>query len=115
MLLDGDIVRTANGRAEIVFGDGTLLHLDHDTELEMLVAGRACASSSGRVIVRVSAAAAAAVRRSTRRRRPSGSSARGEYGITSSGRLDGSRSPSRAASAEIDDAHRGAGARRRDG
>ncbi|MGH9173848.1 MAG: hypothetical protein ACRD1H_05805, partial [Vicinamibacterales bacterium] len=36
MLLEGDLVRTRNGRAEVVFGDGTLLHLDFDAELEIL-------------------------------------------------------------------------------
>ena len=31
LLNDGDTVRTAYGRAEIVFADGSLLHLDRDT------------------------------------------------------------------------------------
>ena len=36
MLLEGDVVRTRNGRAEIVFGDGTLVHLGEDSEFEVL-------------------------------------------------------------------------------
>jgi len=35
-LLDGDRVRTARGRAEIMLGDGSLLHLDEDTTADML-------------------------------------------------------------------------------
>jgi Family of unknown function (DUF6600)/FecR protein len=53
MLLDGDIVRTRRGRVEIVFGDGSLLHLSDETELEVLgpehlrlVSGRAILRSS---------------------------------------------------------------------
>src|SRR5687768_3032599 len=56
MLLDGDVVRTANGRAEIVFGDGTLLHLDHDTRIELLSPTR-LRLIDGRVSLRVSASA----------------------------------------------------------
>src|SRR5688572_23974274 len=36
ILVDGDVVRTQTGRAEIVFADGTLLHLDSHAELEIL-------------------------------------------------------------------------------
>lgn len=36
MLIAGDVVRTRHGRAEIVFGDGTLLHLAEDSEIELL-------------------------------------------------------------------------------
>ena len=56
MLVDGDLIRTANGRAEIVFPDGTLLHLDYDTELELLAPLRARVTH-GRIMLRVSAAA----------------------------------------------------------
>lgn len=56
MLVDGDVVRTANGRAEIVFADGSVLHLDHDTELEILSLLRS-RLITGRVLLRVSAAA----------------------------------------------------------
>ena len=59
LLVEGDVVRTANGRAEIVFGDGTLLHLDHSAELEVLAPDR-LRLLEGRVIVRVSAAARSA-------------------------------------------------------
>jgi hypothetical protein len=57
MLIEGDLVRTRNGRAEVVFGDGTLLHLSHDTELEILGDDH-LRLTSGRVIVRLSHAAA---------------------------------------------------------
>jgi FecR protein len=57
MLIDGDMVRTRNGRAEIVFGDGTLLHLSHDTDLEVL-AEEHLRLRSGRAIVRISHGAA---------------------------------------------------------
>ena len=84
ILLDGDIVRSANGRAEIVFGDGTLLHLDHNTQIELLSPTR-LRLIDGRVSLRVSASAgryvvdtaAAAVLLDPR----------GEYGITADGRL----------------------------
>ena len=57
MLLDGDIVRTRRGRAEIVFGDGSLLHLSDDTELEIL--GREhLRLVSGRAVLRASHTAA---------------------------------------------------------
>jgi len=80
MLIEGDIVRTRNGRAEIVFGDGTLLHLSHDTELEVLAIDH-LRLTTGRAIVRLSHTAerpyvvdtpASAVRLE----------AEGEYGIT---------------------------------
>jgi hypothetical protein len=86
MLVDGDLVRTANGRGEIVFADGTLLHLDHDTELEILSPVR-MRLSGGRLMLRVSAAAttpyvidtrAAAVRFEPR----------GEYGLSADGRFE---------------------------
>ena len=80
LLVEGDIVRTANGRAEIVFGDGTLLHLDHSGELEVLAPDR-LRLLEGRVIVRVSAAARAAYVLDT----PGGSvrlDGRGEFGVT---------------------------------
>jgi hypothetical protein len=57
MLIAGDIVRTHNGRAEIVFGDGTLLHLAQDAELEVL-ADEHLRLTGGRVIIRLSHAAA---------------------------------------------------------
>ncbi len=57
MLLEGDVVRTRNGRAEIVFGDGSLLHLAQDSELEILATGH-LRLVTGRVIVRVTRAAA---------------------------------------------------------
>ena len=56
LLVDGDSVRTAQGRAEIVFADGTLLHLDRDANLDILAPDRV-RLLAGRVIVRVSAAA----------------------------------------------------------
>jgi hypothetical protein len=57
MLLDGDIVRTRSGRAEVVFGDGTLLHLSEDGELEVLGAEH-FRLVGGRVIIRLSHTAA---------------------------------------------------------
>jgi hypothetical protein len=56
LLFDGDIIRTDNGFAEVVFGDGTLLHLDRDAELELLGSER-MRLLRGRALVRVSAAA----------------------------------------------------------
>ena len=79
MLVDGDLVRTGNGRAEIVFADGTLLHLNHDTELEMLSPLR-LRLRGGRVAMRVSPAATSAYSIDT----PAASvrfDARGEYGV----------------------------------
>jgi hypothetical protein len=88
MLIEGDIVRTRNGRAEIVFGDGTLLHLSHDTELEVL-APEHLRLTNGRAIVRLSYAAARAYVIDT----PASSvrlDAEGEYAITTdrTARLD---------------------------
>jgi hypothetical protein len=80
MLLDGDLVRTRNGRAEIIFGDGTLLHLSHDTELEILGPER-LRLTSGRAMVRMSHAAARPYVIDT----PASSvrlEAQGEYGVT---------------------------------
>jgi hypothetical protein len=80
MLIDGDIVRTRNGRAEIVFGDGTLLHLAHDSELEIL-ADEHLRLISGRAIIRLSHAAARPYVVDT----PASSvrlDSEGEYGIT---------------------------------
>lgn len=57
MLVEGDIVRTRSGRAEIIFGDGTLLHLANDTEVEILDAEH-LRLVSGRTLVRMSHAAA---------------------------------------------------------
>ena len=53
MLIAGDIVRTRDGRAEIVFDDGTLVHLSNDAELELLD-GEHIRLVSGRAIVRIS-------------------------------------------------------------
>ena len=50
LLLDGDIVRTGNGRAEIVFADGTLLHLDHSDGTRNAGARASAPRLSGRVI-----------------------------------------------------------------
>jgi hypothetical protein len=100
MLLEGDLVRTGNGRAEIVFGDGTLLHLDHDGELEVLAPTRV-RLSRGRISVRVSPAAGDSYVIDT----PGGSvslDARGEFGVVADrhGRLDVSVARG---TAEIDD------------
>lgn len=88
LLLEGDIVRTQHGRAEIVFGDGTLLHLDQRSEIELLSPTRV-RLSQGRISVRVSPAARTAYVIDT----PGGSvslEARGEFGVTAdrSGALD---------------------------
>jgi hypothetical protein len=56
MLLDGAIIRTRDGRAEIVFGDGTLLHLASGSELEILD-DQHLRLVAGRAIVRVAPAA----------------------------------------------------------
>src|SRR4051794_21128525 len=52
LLLDGDSVRTAYGRAEIVFADGTLLYLDREANLDILAPGRV-RLLNGRISVRV--------------------------------------------------------------
>jgi hypothetical protein len=101
MLVDGDVVRTLNGRAEIVFADGSVLHLDHDTELELLSPLR-LRLANGRVLLRVSAAAAepfvidtqAATTRLT---------ARGEYDLTADRRYERLELSVARGSAEIDD------------
>ncbi len=56
LLLDGDGIRTRNGRAEVVFADGTLLHVDSDAEIEMLSPDR-IRLLAGRLLLRISAAA----------------------------------------------------------
>ena len=88
MLIEGDVVRTRSGRAEIVFGDGTLLHLSADSEIEILGDER-LRLLTGRVIVRMSHAAARPYVVDT----PASSvrlDAQGEYTITSerAGRLE---------------------------
>ncbi len=80
LLEDGDIVRTRNGRAEIVFGDGTLLHLDHDTELEIARARARAPAERPRVVPRVGRRRSRRMS-STHRPRSSASTPRGEYGI----------------------------------
>jgi hypothetical protein len=101
MLVEGDVVRTANGRAEIVFADGSILHLDHDTELEILSPLR-MRLGTGRVLLRVSAAAdtpyvidtqAASTRLS----------ARGEYDVTADRRNERLEVAVTRGSAEIGD------------
>ena len=80
MLEEGDIVRTPGGRAEIVFGDGTLLHLDYNAEIEFLGPDR-IRLLRGRALFRVSAAAPQHYAVDT----PAASlrlAPRGEYGIT---------------------------------
>jgi hypothetical protein len=57
MLVEGDSVRTHNGRAEVVFRDGTVIHLSNDTTLEVLGDER-LRLTEGRLIVRMSDAAA---------------------------------------------------------
>ncbi len=86
MLVEGDIVRTANGRAEIVFADGTLLHLDAGTELEMLSPLR-LRLSDGRIMLRVSAAATRAYTIDTQAASVQ-LEPRGEYGLATDGRLE---------------------------
>ena len=100
LLIEGDIVRTGNGRAEVVFGDGTLLHVDHSVELEVLSPVR-LRLSEGRLIFRLSAAARTAYFVDT----PGGTvrmESRGEYGISAfrDERLEVSTSRG---TAEIDD------------
>jgi uncharacterized protein DUF6600/FecR-like protein len=100
LLVEGDILRTANGRAEIVFGDGTLLHLDHSAELEMLGPER-MRLVEGRAILRLSAA----VREPYTIDTPGGTvklDSRGEFGISASRSSQLEVSASRG-TAEIDD------------
>jgi hypothetical protein len=56
MLLEGDVVHTRAGRAELVFGDGTLLHIAPESEVEILGDER-LRLQAGRVQVRLSHAA----------------------------------------------------------
>lgn len=56
LLLDGDRLRTRDGRAEVVFADGSLLHIDRDTDVEWLGASR-IRLLEGRMALRLSAAA----------------------------------------------------------
>jgi hypothetical protein len=56
MLNDGDGVRTARGRAELVFGDGSVLHLDENTAVDLL-SDRRLRVLGGRVVLRASPAA----------------------------------------------------------
>jgi len=49
-LLDGDRIRTEGGRAEIILGDGSILHLDRSTTAELL-AGDLIRLLQGRIIV----------------------------------------------------------------
>jgi FecR protein len=102
MLIDGDIVRTRNGRAEIVFADGTILHLSEEAELEILAPERV-RLFTGRALIRVSAAAtrryfvdtpAATVRLDMR----------GEYGITTDRQRSHVEVTVARGAAEIDDA-----------
>lgn len=58
LLVDGDRVRTRDGRAEVVFADGSLLHIDRDTHVEWLGPGH-MRLLDGRVTFRVSASATA--------------------------------------------------------
>ncbi|MGQ0734073.1 MAG: DUF6600 domain-containing protein, partial [Acidobacteriota bacterium] len=55
LLVEGDVVRTLAGRAELVYPDGTVIHLDRTTTFEILGPSRV-RLTSGRAIVRVSAA-----------------------------------------------------------
>ena len=102
LLIDGDSVRTAYGRAEIVFADGTLLHLDRDADLELLAPDR-MRLIGGRAIVRVSPAATRAYSIDT----PAASvslDARGEYTVSAVNRAGNNLEVSVArGSAEIDD------------
>ena len=101
MLLEGDIIRTRSGRAEIVFADGSLLHVDYDAELEILGAEHV-RLIRGRTILRVSLAAdrpyvvdtpAAIVRFDSS----------GEYGISASLRGEDVEVTVARGNAEIDD------------
>jgi hypothetical protein len=60
LLVDGDRVRTRDGRAEIVFGDGSMLHADRETTLEWL-GDRHLRLLAGRAMLRTSPAATAFV------------------------------------------------------
>jgi hypothetical protein len=88
MLVEGDIVRTRQGRAEIVFGDGSLLHLAEETEIELLGDER-LRLRSGRVMLRMSHAAVRPYVIDTPAA-PVRLDAEGEYGVSASatGRLE---------------------------
>ena len=101
MLVEGDILRTRSGRAEIVFADGSLFHLDFDAEIEILGPERV-RLLRGRTLIRVSSAAnrpyvidtpAATVRLDSS----------GEYGIAASLRGDDVEVTVARGHAEIDD------------
>lgn len=57
LLVDGDRLRTRDGRVEVVFGDGSLLHADRDTAVEWLGPSHV-RLTEGRIRVRTSASAA---------------------------------------------------------
>lgn len=102
LLVDGDLVRTRNGRAEIVFGDGSVLHLDHDAEVELLGPER-LRVLTGRVVFRMSSSAARPYVMDT----PGGSvrfDSSGEYGVTTDERRQHLEVTVARGSAEIDDA-----------
>ncbi|MGE3188881.1 MAG: DUF6600 domain-containing protein [Vicinamibacterales bacterium] len=87
LLVGGDRVRTGRGRAEIVYGDGSVLHLDDFTEIELLDPTR-IRVREGRVILHASAAASQGYLLDT----PASSvllDARGEYGLAVDSRRGG--------------------------
>lgn len=55
MLIDGDGIRTSRGRAELVFGDGSVLHIDENAAVDLL-GERRLRVLAGRVVLRASAA-----------------------------------------------------------
>jgi hypothetical protein len=76
-LLAGDRVRTGDGRAEVLFGDGSLVQLDQQTTVDVL-SDTVVRVMNGRIIVRASSARAGQLRIDT----PAGSvfvDAAGEY------------------------------------
>jgi hypothetical protein len=56
MLVDGDGIRTGRGRAELVFGDGSVVHVDENTAVDLLGDHR-LRVRGGRVVFRASPAA----------------------------------------------------------
>jgi hypothetical protein len=88
MLIEGDSVRTRSGRGEIVFGDGSVLHLSVDSTLDILGEERV-RLSEGRLLLRVSHAAGRPYVIDTPSA-PVRFDAEGEYGIIAdrSGRLE---------------------------
>jgi hypothetical protein len=88
MLIEGDSVQTRSGRGEIVFGDGSVLHLSVDSALDILGDDR-LRLSGGRVVLRVSRAAQRPYILDTPSA-PVRFDAEGEYGIIAdrSGRLE---------------------------